>query len=95
MSVKTPKQYSPETKLQAVLESYASGNISQTAERYEIHISVLNRWRATMLEKGIEIFKSQKGRNQHSKGKVEKLEQIIGRQTIQIELLKKIPQLMS
>ena len=82
--------------MMVVLESYASQNMSETADRHGIHITQLTAWRRKLKRKSDEVFKSMSGRNQHSnKTKEEELEKIIGKQTIQIELLKKATELLS
>lgn len=82
--------------MMVVLESYASQNASETANRHGIHITQLNAWRKQLKRQSEEVFKSRSGRNQHSsKTEKEELEKIIGKQAIQIELLKKATELLS
>lgn len=93
---KSRRKFSSEFKMMVVLESYASQNVSETADRHGIHVTQLNAWRKKLKGKSDEVFKSLSGRNQHSnKNKEEELEKIIGRQAIQIELLKKATELLS
>jgi len=42
---KKQRKFTPEFKLNAVLESYATGNASATAARHNLHITQLNNWK--------------------------------------------------
>ena len=53
-----------EEKERIVLESLQNG-CSQTAEKYDIHRSVLKRWRAKYRAHGIDGLKSQTGKTSH------------------------------
>ena len=91
----SPRKFEPEYKMSVVLESYASQNVAETANRHGVHITQLNNWRKQLREKSREIFTSRKGRNQHSvRTREEEFEKIIGRQAVQIELLKKTRELL-
>ena len=93
---KSPRKFSSEFKMMVVLESYASGNALETADRHGIHITQLNKWRKQLKSKSEEVFKSRRGRNQHTGNtREEQLEKIIGKQAIQIELLKKTTELLN
>ena len=93
---KSPRKFNPEFKMAVVLESYASQDVSGTAASHEIHVTQLNAWRKQLKGKSKEVFKSGKGKNQHnSRSREEELEKIIGKQAIQIELLKKTTGLLS
>lgn len=92
---KKQRKFSPEFKLNVVLESYASGNASATADRHSIHITQLNNWKKTLLTQGAKAFSpKRRGRSAEQK-KLEEYEKIIGRLTVQNELLKKTQELLS
>ena len=88
------RKFSPEFKLNVVLESYVRGNVSATAERNEIHVSQLNSWRKQLLRQGAKTFLPERKRKPKQERKIDQLEKIIGRLTIQNEILKKTQELL-
>jgi len=92
---KKQRKFSPEFKLNVVLESYAGGNISATANRHSLHITQIRNWRKQLLSQGTKAFMPMRKRMTADQRKVEQLEKIIGRLTIQNELLKKTQELLS
>lgn len=86
------KKYSSDTKLTAVIESFVSGNMSATAAEHGVHISMLDKWKKKLLAEGSKIYEGNKKNDtdiQH------RLERIIGRQAIQIDMLKKTQEYIS
>ena len=59
---------SPEEKETIVLESFHYG-CTQTAQKYDIHRSVLKEWRTKYRENGIDGLISQTGKFSHSRGR--------------------------
>ena len=92
---KKQRKFSPEFKLNVVLESYASGNASETADRHSIHITQLNTWRKKLLTDGVRAFLPKRQGMSTEQKKLEEYEKIIGRLTIQNELLKKTQELLA
>jgi len=91
----TPRKFTPEFKLTAVLESYATGNIAGTAARNNIHLSQLNQWRKQLLTMGVEAFKSKRSHDKTDyEHKIDQMERTIGRLALENELLKKTAQLL-
>lgn len=89
------RKFDDQFKLKAVLESYASGNVSATATAYDIHISVLNRWRKELQENANKVFAGKRKAKRDPKDKrIEELEKALGRSTLQVEILKKGIQLL-
>lgn len=92
---KKMRTFSGEFKLKAVLESYATGNVSATAARHDIHISVLNRWRKELTDNGSKAFTSSKKKQADPRDRrIEELEKALGRSSLQVEILKKGIQLL-
>jgi len=89
------RQFSHDLKLKAVLESYATGNVSATASQYDIHISVLNRWRKELTDNASKVFTSSKRKKADPRDRqIEELEKALGRSSLQVEILKKGIQLL-
>lgn len=89
------RTFTDEFKLQVVLESYATGNISATAARHDIHMSVLNRWRKELTDNASKVFTSSKRKLKDPRDRrIEELEKALGRSSLQVEILKKGIQLL-
>ena len=82
------KKFDPQTKVAIVLEGL-KGNITvaELCRKYKISETIYYRWRDKFLEGGRKAFICSET------NKEKELEKIIGRQTIQIEILKKAFQL--
>ena len=57
MSRKKPKQFSPEFKLNVILEGYATGNFSEVEAKHGIHMTQISNWKKQLLRQGSDIFK--------------------------------------
>ena len=82
------KKYDPETKVAIVIEGL-KGNVSiaELCRKHQISEALYYRWRDKFLEGGRKAFLSpESDREKELERKVEELEKIIGRQTIQIEI---------
>lgn len=81
------KRHTAKIKFQVVLESFHKDrNITEVARQYGINPMLINRWRKEFLERGQLVFE---GKKPEAEEKVEELEKIIGKQTVEISLLKK------
>ena len=87
---KSPRTFSKFFKFTAVLESYIEGNVSACASRHGVHVTQLNVWRKIFRLKGPDIFENPKVKVSQEKSQISQLEQIIGRLTIENQLLKKV-----
>lgn len=87
----TRKKHSSKVKFQIVLESLREQqSITEIARAYGIHANMITRWRKQFIEQGHKIFESSKASADKAQNrKIEELEGIIGRQTVEISLLKK------
>ena len=96
------RQFTPEQKLQVVLESLQRDTTLETVSRkYKIVTSVIIRWRKEFKEKAAIVFSDKR----NPKGKAlangfkpgespDELKRIIGDLTVQNEILKKVPGLL-
>jgi len=90
---KTQRKFKPEFKLNVVLESYATGNTAAAAERNGIHISQLNQWRKRLLTSGAQTFTARRTNKSEYQRRIDQLEKVTGRITVEKELLKKTQEL--
>ena len=84
-----------ETKMSAVLEGLKrESSIADICRKYQISESLYYRWRDKFLEAGSRALVARNGSDPEyaAKAKISELERIIGKQAVQIEILKKISQ---
>jgi transposase-like protein len=84
-----------ETKMAAVLEGLrGESSIADICRKYQISESLYYRWRDKFLEAGSRALAARNGSDPEyaAKAKISELERIIGKQAVQIEILKKISQ---
>lgn len=85
---KNRKKYSGKFKLQIVLEAIAGErSVAEIARSYDINPNLIGRWKQELIDKGHEIFESPTAENNPYK-KIEELEKIIGKLTVELELAK-------
>lgn len=85
----TKKNYSAKVKFQAVLELLRGEKTAvEIARAWGAHPTSVSGWKRELLKKGPEVF-SQKNTVREYERKIEELENIIGKQTVEISLLKK------
>jgi len=88
MSNKRTK-YSAQFKLDRVLEAIKSDNITQVARKYNIGVNMLCNWKKQLLNNGVVIFENSPDKEKNIlKAKINKLEQMIGKKEIELNLLK-------
>ena len=89
------RKIDPETKMAAVLEGLrGESSIADICRGYQISESLYYRWRDKFLEGGSQALSSRNSSGPEAavKARISELERIIGKQTVQIEILKKISQ---
>ena len=85
----TKKNYSAKVKFQAVLELLQGEKTTvEIARAWGVHPTSVSGWRREFLKKGPEVF-SQKNSLREYEKRIDDLESIIGKQTVEIALLKK------
>jgi transposase len=88
MSSQTPK-YTPQFKAKVVLELVSGERTNAEACRhYNIHRSVIARWRAEFLERAPELFTVPDQVNQEQ-ARIAELEQMVGKLTMKLEIAQK------
>jgi transposase-like protein len=85
------RKFDPETKIAIVLEGLKGNTtIAELCRKYQISETLYYKWRDKFLEGGRKAFLSpESDREKELERRIEELEKIIGRQTVQIEILKK------
>ena len=86
---KTRKKYSPQFKFERALEAIQTGNLSEISRKYDISVNVLSNWRSELLKRGAQMFvTTQDQETKRLKNKVAKLEQMLGKKEVELNVLK-------
>lgn len=94
MEGKSPRKFSEDFKFNVVLESFITGNLAATAARHNLHVTLLNNWRKQLKNEGPKLFAFRKGNNHQEQRMIDQLEKIIGRLTIENQILKKTQEMI-
>ena len=72
------------------MESFIKGNVAEVARQYNIHANLLSLWRKQFMEKGQLVFQPETAdAEKHLKKKIERMENLIGKKEIEINILKR------
>jgi transposase-like protein len=95
MSKNTQRKFTPQFKFNLVLESFVTSNVSGTASRHGVHITQLNLWRKKLKTQGPEIYETSRAYKNEYHRELDQLEKIIGRLTIENQVLKKTQEMLA
>jgi len=83
------RSFSPELKAQVVLELLSgAATPAEIARRHQVKPQLLAHWKAAVLERLPTLFGGDDAHRQHE-ARIAELEQLVGRQALELELLKK------
>ena len=83
------RTFTPEFKAKAVLEVISgSQSAAEVCRRYSLKPQLLSRWKAEFIENAARAFQSDEQRSQEQ-ARIAELERLVGRQTLELEILKK------
>jgi transposase-like protein len=83
------KKYSPQFKFDRSLETVKTGNLSEISRKYGVSVNILSIWRSQLLERGAQAFAASPDQEKNQlKGKIAKLEQMLGKKEVELNLLK-------
>jgi len=83
------KQYTPQFKFDRALEAIKNDNLSEISRKYGIGANVVSNWKKHLLEQGCRIFETSPNQeNKELKNQISKLEQMLGKKEIELNLLK-------
>lgn len=90
------QRFTAEFKARVVLESISGGKGgAEICREYGIRSQLLSKWRAHFLERAASVFEQSDGLPAVEKGRLAQLEQLVGRQALEIEVLKKASRLLA
>lgn len=83
------RSFSPEFKAQVVLELLSGTKSSaELCRQHQLSSQLLAQWKAAFLERAAVVFMSEEQRSQEA-ARVAELERLVGRMTLELEILKK------
>lgn len=83
------KTYTAQFKLDRAIESLKSNNAAEIARKYDLNPNLLYLWRDQLLEHGAKIFETAPNQETNElKAKVSRLEQMIGKKEVELNLIK-------
>ena len=83
------KKYSSQFKLDRVLESIKNDSISEISRKYDIGVNMICNWKKQLLNQGVSIFENSPDKEKNQlKSKISRLEQMIGKKEIELNVLK-------
>lgn len=86
---KIKTSYTPQFKLDRSLEAVRTNNISEIARKYGLNPNLLYLWRDQLIERGAAIFATAPDQEVNQlKAKVGRLEQMLGKKEVELNLLK-------
>lgn len=88
MALKQRRKFTPEFKLQVIREIEAGKTLAQAAREHQLHPTLLGRWQQRHRQYGERAF-SGHGHAFTDEARVADLERMVGRLTMENELLKK------
>lgn len=86
---KTRKKYTPQFKFGLAKEAFKTGNLSEVSRKYGVGVNIISNWVKHLGEQGFHIFETTPDQqNNQLKSKIAKLEQMVGKKEIELNLLK-------
>jgi len=87
---KKKNTYTPQFKLDRVLDALCSdGNIAEIARKYNLNSNLIYIWRDQLIERGPKVFETAPDHIANElKTKVARLEQMLGKKEVELNLLK-------
>jgi transposase len=83
------KQYSSQFKFDRVIESVKTDNLSELSRQYGISVNVLSAWRSQFIAQGPRAFENSPDKTVAGlKAKIAKLEQMLGKKEVELNVLK-------
>jgi transposase-like protein len=82
-------KYTPQFKFNLAKEAIKTGNLSEISRKYGIGVNLLSAWTKLLDEQGFHVFETTPDQqNNQLKGKIAKLEQMVGKKEVELNLLK-------
>jgi transposase-like protein len=88
------RKFTAEFKTRVVLEVLVGASTTgQACQKYRLNQQVISRWKADFLERAPQVFDGD-GQRQADQERIAELERMVGRLTMEVEILKKVSHLL-
>lgn len=82
------EQYSPEFKAKLALAALRNeATVAELSSRFEIHPTMINNWKRTLLESAADIFRKGQKSSKENQTKIDELYRQIGKMTVEQHFL--------
>ena len=86
---KTRRKHTPQFKYNLAKEAIKTGNLSVISRKYGVGVNTISTWVKHLEEQGFHIFETTPDQqNKQLKTKISKLEQMVGKKEVELNLLK-------
>lgn len=83
------KSYTSQFKLDRSIEAIKKDNLSEVSRKYDLSVNLISNWKDRLIEQGAKIFETSPDQeNRELKTKIAKLEQMLGKKEVELNLLK-------
>lgn len=83
------KAYTSQFKFDRSIEAIKKDNLSEVSRKYDVSVNLISNWKDRLLEQGARIFETGPDQERNElKAKIAKLEQILGKKEVELNLLK-------
>lgn len=83
------KTYTAQFKFDRALETIKNDNLSEISRKYDIGANLLSKWRTDLIKQGYRLFETSPNQeNKELKNQISKLEQMLGKKEVELNLLK-------
>ncbi len=83
------RKFSAQFKFDRALEAVKTDNLSEISRKYGVSVNVLSAWRLQLLKQGAQAFETSPDQEKNiMKNKIGKLEQMLGKKEVELNLLK-------
>ncbi len=84
------KTHPASIKLKVALAALTGQPIADICKQFEVAESLVHKWKKQLKENGVIVFQDKKLRDDNDLQEIDKLHQVIGKLTTELEFLKKV-----
>ena len=89
MPTQIRKKYGSEFKFKLMMEILKNENMTEIARKHGVNFGLVAKWKSFFMEHGKQVFETNTDKEKEElKKKISKLEQIIGKKEIELNLIK-------
>ncbi|MBU4348436.1 hypothetical protein KJ671_03000 [Patescibacteria group bacterium] len=83
------RAYAPQFKFDRSIEAVKTNNYSEISRKYDVSVNLISNWKDRLFKQGAGIFETSPDQERNElKIKIAKLEQMLGKKEVELNLLK-------